>query len=148
MMLYLVLGLALLAVYGSKWMQSASSPKPNKAKSEYRKAVNELRQQAEELNTPSTYAHYSKLNRRVIGMEKELEKMPDFESNNDLYWVIKLMPYFAGLLFIGQSYEMKVYGEEVYWPIHNIIGTQDHKVFSLSLTAWYCISLIVIKSFW
>lgn len=147
-MLYLVLGLAALAIYGSKWMLNLLAPRPNKAKAEYRKAVSELKLQAEELNTPSTYSSFSKLNRRVQSMEKELEKMPDFEGKNDLYWVIVLMPYFACLLFIGQTYEMNIYGEDVYWPIHNIFGFQMQKTYSISLPMWYVLSLVVIKSFW
>ena len=59
-------------------------------------------------------------------MEQELSKMPDFEGSSDLHWVFKLMPYLAGLLFSRQSHEILVYGEEVYWPVHHFLGTQDH----------------------
>jgi hypothetical protein len=127
-------------------MRKTLTPKPNKAKADMRKLINELKEQADELNTPSTFAAYSKLNRKVLAMEKDLNTMPDLEASHDLYWVIAFLPYIAVFAFIGQSYEMAILGEDVYWPINRILGTQEHKTFYFSLSAWYVISLIVIKS--
>ena len=146
MMLYIVLGLACFAIYGSKWMLANIKPKPNRAKVEMRKTIKELKEQADELNTPSTYATYSKLNKRIESMEKEMSTMADFEETSGLYWVIILMPYFAAALFIGQSCELNISGDDVYWPLNNIFGTQDKKIYHLSLSAWYLLSLVVIKS--
>lgn len=147
MMIYAVMGLGIAAIYGSRWLLESMKPKPNKSKEELKKTIHELRQQAEELNTPSTYSAYSKLNKQVERMEKEMHEMPDFSGNNDLYWVIVLMPYIASFLFIGQYHELSILGEDVYWPIGSIIGYQEHRKFYLSLSAWYIICLMVTKTF-
>ena len=146
MMLYIVFSIACAAIYGSKWMLQTLSPKPNKAKIDMKKLIRDLKEQADELNSPSTFASYSKLNRRIQQMEKDLSAMPDTEASHDLYWVVVSMPYILSLLFIGRSYDMSIFGEETYWPIDKIIGLQTEKIYSFSLSAWYIISLIVIKS--
>jgi uncharacterized membrane protein (DUF106 family) len=145
MLLYAMVGFAVASIFGTRWLLGTLKPKPNEAKLEMKKTINELKQQAEELNSPSTYAAYSKLNRQIQNMEARYSEMQDVQGHTDLYWVIVCMPYASALLFIGQTYDLNVYGEDVYWPIHNFIGKQENKVFHLSLSVWYAVCLIVIK---
>jgi hypothetical protein len=147
MILYIVIAVAGASVYASRWMLKNLKPKANKAKMEKHRLILDMKEQAEALNNPSTYAAYSKFNRKISLMEKELASMPDAEGNNDLYWIVVLMPYFAMFLFVGQTYEIPVAGEDIYWPVHGFLGYQSQKIYHFSLSSWYLISLIVIKSF-
>lgn len=146
MIIYLVVAFAGFTLYGCRWLMGSMKPQANREKENLKKTINDLRQTAEELNNPSTYASYSKLNRKIQTMEKELHQMPDTLGQSQSHWTIALMPYAAALLFIGQTEKLNIYGEDVYWPIHTLIGYQENKVFHLSLSSWYLICLIVIKS--
>jgi len=146
-MFYAVIALAATAVLSTSWLKKNLQPKPNKYKQEIKKTINELRSQAEELNNPSTYAAYSKLNRKVKEMEKNCASMSDYESSQDLGWVLGLMPYFLSLLFIGQYTPFNIQGEFSFWPLDIFLGYQEQKTFHLSLVSWYLLALSIIKRY-
>jgi hypothetical protein len=145
MMFYAVIALAGLAVYGTRWISTNIQPKVNKEKQNLRKIIIEREAEAEELNNPSTFAAYSKFNKRTEEMKKDLAKLPDFESQSDLGWFVALTPYLACFLFIGQFEEFKILGDHTFWPIDFLLGYQEQKTFHLSLVTWYLLVLIIIK---
>lgn len=147
MMFYAVIALAFITVSGTSWLKSNLQPKPNKYKQEIKKTINELKTQAEELNNPSTYAAYSKLNRKIKEMEKNCAAMSDYEASNDLGWVISLMPYLLSLAFIGQYAMFDIQGDFSFWPLDVFLGYQEKKTFNLSLVSWYLLVLSIIKRY-
>lgn len=146
-MFYAVIALAATAVFSASWLKRNLQPKPNKYKLEIKKTINELRTQAEVLNNPSTYASYSKLNRKIKEMEKNCASMDDFESSQDLGWMLAFMPYCLSLMFIGQYTPFNIQGEFSFWPLDIFLGYQEQKTFHLSLVSWYLLVLSIIKRY-
>jgi hypothetical protein len=147
MMFYVVIGLAGLVVYGTRWLKANIQPKANREKENLRKMVKDREQEAEELNNPSTFAAYSKFNKKTEELKKQMNELPDFEASTDLGMLISFMPYTTCLLFIGQYHDFSIIGDHTFWPVDFLLGYQEQKTFHLSLVSWYLLVLIIIKRF-
>lgn len=134
-------------ILGSKYLLNSLSTRPNSAKQELANTIKELKEQAEELNNPSTFAAFSKLQRKINALEIQLSSMKDQNTSTEVIILLKLMPYLMAFLFLGSYYSLTIMGSEVYWPLNFILGYQEGKEYYLSLFSWYLISLNVIKPF-
>mmetsp|Transcript_9274 Transcript_9274/g.9274 ORF Transcript_9274/g.9274 Transcript_9274/m.9274 type:complete len:136 (+) Transcript_9274:49-456(+) len=122
-----------ISIFGSKYLLQQLSTRPNTAKQELANTIKELKEQAEELNNPSTFAAFSKLQRRINTLEQQLGKMKEQSTSSEIVLIIKIMPYVFAFLFLGSYYNLNIHGADIYWPLNSILGYQEGRNYMLSL---------------
>lgn len=74
-------GIRYLSTYLLKYSSSSS---PSSEKSQLLEQIFKLKQEAEELNTPSTFAKHSKCLRQIVQLQKKLAEFPESSVVNNV----------------------------------------------------------------
>lgn len=125
-----------------KWAR----PGLNQRKQTLLEEIKRKREEAEEVNTPGTFAAYAKLEREIRVLQAQCSSMQEYVDRTLLVRVVLLLlPYLSGLFFVYSSYPMEVDGFTVFWPFWWMLGHQTGTTFYLSGFRWYFISIKSLK---